>query len=296
MPRIARMLVKGEPAVYHVMTRTALDGYVLGDTEKEFLLGLIKKLSAIYFTETLGFCIMGNHFHLLSKIHQGENYSDEEIRRRFQLYYGEDSQKELYKDQIPSYRAKWENLSEYIKELKQQFSRYYNRRHNRRGFFWAERFKSVIVDNGETLINCLAYIDLNPVRAGLVARPEDYRWCSLADHLQTNNPDKLLSLDFGLREFGVKGAKERLAHYHAYVYDKGALRENNEESNSISVEKKDRFRYRCRYFIDGGVIGSKEFVHRIYGQFKDILHSRKEKQPQRISGLTKIFSLKRLME
>ena len=39
------------------------------------------------------------------------------------------------------------------------------RKNNRRGFFWSERFKSVIVDNGDTLINCLAYIDLNPVRA-----------------------------------------------------------------------------------------------------------------------------------
>jgi putative transposase len=45
---------------------------------------------------------------------------------------------------------------------------YYNRRHNRRGFFWSARFKSLIVDNDETLINCLAYIDLNPVRAGIV--------------------------------------------------------------------------------------------------------------------------------
>jgi hypothetical protein len=45
------------------------------------------------------------------------------------------------------------------------FSRFYNRRHNRRGFFWGDRFKSVIVEKGETLINCLTYIDLNPVRA-----------------------------------------------------------------------------------------------------------------------------------
>ena len=56
MPRIARLIVKGEPAVYHVMSRTALDGYVIGDVEKEYLLKLIKKLSAIYFTEVIGFC------------------------------------------------------------------------------------------------------------------------------------------------------------------------------------------------------------------------------------------------
>ena len=46
---------------------------------------------------------------------------------------------------------------------------------SKKGYFWSERFKSVIVENGGTLINCLAYIELNPVRAGLVKRPEDYR-------------------------------------------------------------------------------------------------------------------------
>ena len=62
MPRIARLVVKGEPAVYHVVSRTALDGFVLGDIEKEYLLALIKRLSAVYFTEVLGFCLMGTHF------------------------------------------------------------------------------------------------------------------------------------------------------------------------------------------------------------------------------------------
>ena len=56
MPRIARMVVKVEPVVYHVMSRTALDGYVIGDIEKEFLLKLIKQLSSVYFTEVMGFC------------------------------------------------------------------------------------------------------------------------------------------------------------------------------------------------------------------------------------------------
>lgn len=45
MPRISRLKVKGEPALYHVMSRTALDGFVLGDVEKDYLLKLIQKLS-----------------------------------------------------------------------------------------------------------------------------------------------------------------------------------------------------------------------------------------------------------
>jgi hypothetical protein len=50
------MIVKGEPAVYHVMSRTVLDGFVIGDIEKEYLLKLIKHLSFVYFTEVIGFC------------------------------------------------------------------------------------------------------------------------------------------------------------------------------------------------------------------------------------------------
>ena len=122
MVRIARMLVKGEPAVCHVMTRTTLDGYVLGDVEKDYLHGLIKRLRSVYFVEILGFAIMGNHWHALIRMHPGEKYSDEEIRRRFQLYYGQVTKKELTRDRLPSLRAKWENLSEYVKEIKQQFS------------------------------------------------------------------------------------------------------------------------------------------------------------------------------
>ena len=54
----------------------------------------------------------------------------------------------------------------------------------------------MIVDNGETLVNCLAYIDLNPLRAGLVDRPEEYRWNSLEFHIQTQNKDQFLSTNY----------------------------------------------------------------------------------------------------
>jgi hypothetical protein len=81
---------------------------------------------------------------------------------------------------ITSLRAKLSSLSEFVREIKVSFARYYNKRHNRRGYFLGDRFKSVIVDKGEILINCLAYIDLNPLRAGLVDRPEEYRWNSLS--------------------------------------------------------------------------------------------------------------------
>lgn len=54
MPRIARLKVKGEPALYHVMSRTALDGFVLGDVEKDYLLKLIQKLGKGVLKRKLG--------------------------------------------------------------------------------------------------------------------------------------------------------------------------------------------------------------------------------------------------
>ena len=182
MPRIARIKVKGEPTVYHIMSRTALDGFVLEDVEKDFLLNLIRRLSGLYFSEIIGFCIMGDHFHLLARMHVGTDFTDEEIRKRYEGFFatdGKDKPLDLTDGQVSHFRNKWEDLSEFVRDIKQGFSRFYNKRHNRRGFFWAERFKSVIVDNGDTLINCLAYIDLNPVRAGIVEKPEEYRWSSI---------------------------------------------------------------------------------------------------------------------
>ena len=61
MPRTKRLKIGDETAVYHVMSRTALDCFPLGDIEKDFMLELIRRYSALYFVEILGFCLMSNH-------------------------------------------------------------------------------------------------------------------------------------------------------------------------------------------------------------------------------------------
>jgi len=203
---------------------------------------------------------VGSHFHLLVKMIPGDRFTDEEIRKRFEVHFGDE--RDFAEGQIPYLREKLSSLSEFMREIKVGFARYYNRRHNRRGYFWGDRFKSVIVDKGATLVNCLAYIDLNPLRAGLVERPEDYRWNSLGYHIQTEDKDKFLSTDFGpvkcaslslrelhrtgpvkcvslslrelhrtgLKEFNPpeadkcpKSLKERIKRYRRYVYEAGAL-------------------------------------------------------------------------
>ena len=141
-------------------------------------------------------------------------------------------------------------------------------------------------------------------------RPEAYRWNSLGYHVQTGNKDGLLSLDFGLKEFGVKSDKERLRRYRRYVYEAGAVNRQGKGgvkviSNAIveKERKKDfelsriqRFRYRTRYFSDSGIIGTKEFVSKNYQLFKDLFQSKNEKIPKPIKGLDGVYSLKRLSE
>ncbi|MBW1940599.1 MAG: hypothetical protein JRI28_04370 [Deltaproteobacteria bacterium] len=308
MPRIARMIIPDEQAVYHVMSRTALDGFPFGDMEKNHMVQLIQKFSTLYFVEILGYCVMGNHFHLLTRMFPGNDFSDQDIKQRYINFYGKD--RDFSEEQIPYFREKWSSLSEFIKEIKQRFTFFYNKTHNRRGTLWGDRFKSVIVENGETLINCLAYIDLNPIRAGIVKRPEDYRWSSLGYHVQTFNKNNFLSLDFGLREFGEMDDAERLRRYRRYVYEAGAVKSSEkayaniidgeiiekERKNNFQISRVKRFRYRTRYFSDSGIIGTKAFVSRNYQRFKEIYYTKKEKLPNPITGLEGIYSLKRLAE
>jgi len=91
-------------------------------------------------------------------------FTDEDIKKRFEKYYGDS--RDFAEGQIPYLREKLSSLSEFMREIKVGFARYYNRRHNRRGYFWGDRFKSVIVDKGETLVNCLAYIESAEGRLG----------------------------------------------------------------------------------------------------------------------------------
>ncbi len=140
---------------------------------------------------------MSNHFHALVRMHPESTFSDEEIRARLERFYCGDR---VENDEvILKYRRKQDGLSEFMKEIKQGFTRHYNKEYKRRGFFWGQRFKRLIGETGQTLINCLAYIDLNPIRANMVDRPEDFRWCALDYLMQTGNKDGLLSLEFGVQ-------------------------------------------------------------------------------------------------
>ena len=79
------------------------------------------------------------------------------------------------------YAYRMQSLSEFMKNMTQRFTRWFNRTHDRSGRLWEERFKSVIVEDGIAARTMAAYIDLNPVRAGIVKDPAEYRWSTYGE-------------------------------------------------------------------------------------------------------------------
>ena len=87
-------------------------------------------------------------------------------------------------DQWP--QVKWARLqerlfdvSEFMRNLQSAFGRFYNKTYGRFGRFWAERFKSTLLENHQALLDAMLYVELNAVRAGLVERPEEWKGGSL---------------------------------------------------------------------------------------------------------------------
>jgi hypothetical protein len=121
---------------------------------------------------------------------------DAEFFRRLKVFYSEAFVKELKKrlkgarerESKEEERAikepftrRMHDLSEFMRGLLQRFTRWFNRTHERTGTLWERRFKSVIVEDGVASRTMSAYIDLNPVRAGMVADPAEYRWSSYGE-------------------------------------------------------------------------------------------------------------------
>jgi hypothetical protein len=86
---------------------------------------------------------MGNHFHILVKMFPENRFSDEDVKKCFETFYGES--RAFEKGQIPYLREKLSSLSEFMREIKVGFARYYNRRHNRRGYFGVTGLKASLL-------------------------------------------------------------------------------------------------------------------------------------------------------
>jgi hypothetical protein len=150
---------------------------------------------------------MGNHFHALVEVPKREIWlerfagdgGEERLYEHLRTLYSRDfvgllkqemeGLRKLGMDtlalaKLESIKKRFCDLSIFVKEVKERYSRWFNKRHERKGTLWMDRYKSVMVEGkGEPLHTMAAYIDLNPVRAGLVEDPKDYRWCGYAEAL-----------------------------------------------------------------------------------------------------------------
>ncbi len=303
MNKAPRFVAPDMEGVYHIVSRSVLDGFVMGNREKDYLLSLTKWVSSVFLVEVLGFCIMDNHFHLLVRTKNIQNYTVTDIKERIRLhclYTG----KRFNKVGINNMIKRLGKLDEYVKQIKVKFSQYYNDLHVRKGFFWNGKFKSVLVEEGHTLLTCLAYIDLNPVRAKIVEKPEDYRWSSLWHHIKYQNEDNFLSTNFGLDDYAVMSYREKVTNYLRFLYKSGELNYDDERFESVSndnITKKgkkrrttaDILRKGTRYFTDSAIIGSREFIKECCNNFSDHFKN-KDRTPRMIPGCKGIYSLKYL--
>jgi REP element-mobilizing transposase RayT len=180
--RSARLKVKDQPAVYHCVTRVVGGAMLLDKQAKEVLRKQLWYMARFCGVEILTYCIMTNHFHVLVRVPDKQELNDQALLTRFSELYGDKKGRvetleailkkggEEAQAERDKLLARMGDVSLFMKELKQRFSIWYNRSHRRYGTLWAERFKSVLIeDTAACLRTVAAYIDLNPVRAGLVS-------------------------------------------------------------------------------------------------------------------------------
>lgn len=179
MPRTKRLVLDG--GCYHVLTRGNNRAVVFHEADDFQRYG---RLLLDYFTEhrvrLYHYCLMSSHVHLVVEVAQAAG------------------------------------LSKAMHGLNMRYAQFYRRRHQHVGHFWQDRFKSLLVAKDDYLIQCGAYVELNPVRAGMVERPEQYPWSSYRAYTQEGHHDPLVTLNPLYASFGITPA-DRQWQYRRFV-------------------------------------------------------------------------------
>ena len=311
-----RLKVINEFAVYHCMSRVAGGQHLLGSTEKEVFRRQLLRQAEFCGVEVLTYCVMNNHFHILVRVPPEEEaraVSQAELERRVRVLYpkveaeawvarlrGEEAQ--VTREQL---LARMGDISVYLKELKQRFSIWYNHTHGRYGTLWSERFKSVLVEpTGRALLAVAAYIDLNPVRAGLCEDPKEYRYCGYAEAVaggRTARAGLLRVMESGDWRAAAKDYRVILFG-QAYFTDAGGAAGVPEEKLEAvrrrggALTLSEQLRCRVRYFTAGAAIGSKAYVAALMRERVDFVGARRKTGPSRMRGaaLREFYSLRGL--
>ena len=178
MARLPRIDVPGIPQ--HLIVRGNNRSLMFrDDADRCIFLGFLERALADCACDLHAYVLMPNHVHFLATGHvQGE-------------------------------------LSELIQRIGTKFARLMNLRWDRTGTLFEGRFRSSLVDSESYLLACMRYIDLNPVRAGMVRRPEDFRWSSYSSNATGAPGGYLVPHEIYLRLGGT--SEERGSAYRALV-------------------------------------------------------------------------------
>ena len=194
MARTPRIKSSGEgTAYYHIISRCSNRQFLFRkDAAKDRLMDLAKRVAEFSGVKLLALTVMDNHFHILCSVTQSnEPVSQEEIIRRIGVLKGESAAQEVRKHwedlaaagftsmlaaELDRYRARMNDISAFVKTLKELFAIWYNRRYDYCGSIWCGVFKSTMIESGRYLEYCRRYVIMNPVRAGMVTQIKAYRW------------------------------------------------------------------------------------------------------------------------
>ncbi|NCD31959.1 MAG: hypothetical protein EOL87_00925 [Spartobacteria bacterium] len=295
---------------YHCMSRIVGRQMLLGEVEKKHMHGLIRRIEGFTGVRVLTYAIMTNHVHLLLEEPDRNTYvSDDELRKRLSYLYTEEECTELTErwamwdatsaaEDKQRYLARMHDISEFMKQLKQRFSRWYNRVNQRSGALWDTRFKSVLVEPGTPLRTVAAYIEMNPVRAGMEREPHFYRYCGFAEAMAGGKTAQegirvvaATSMDAGASDWAQlsKHYLERILMYdevrkhpESACTDHDYLREKL--GKRLELSEHERLLCHCRYFNDGRIIGGKAFVEEFFRENRDQFGEKRTSGARKVKG------------
>jgi REP element-mobilizing transposase RayT len=188
---------------YHCVTRCVRRAFLLGDGDtdrKTWIEDRLRELAGIFSISVGGFTVLDNHWHFLVRLDPdfAAGWSDEEVVRRWgRLFPPRDKARQPLPvsddwvngrlddaEWVARARQRLQSLSWFMKCLKEPLSRMANREEQTRGAFFEGRFKSVAILDEESLLATCAYIDLNPVAAGIAAVPEASAYTSIKQRVE----------------------------------------------------------------------------------------------------------------
>ena len=332
--------MKGQANSFHVMSRTAGGERLFGQVEKEAFVRVMRRLERFAGVEVMTFAVMANHFHLLVRVQNRKKFlkrfegegGEAKLLEHLELLYSKGylnglryelsdlrskGMNEAADELLERFRNRLCDLPHFVKELKERFSRWFNKHHGRRGTLWMDRYKSVLVQDGDALRTMAAYIDLNPVRAGLVKDPKDYRWCGYAESVAGSKRARrglCRIMDRPIDSWNMKSGEACLTAadwYRCWLFGegkevgksayssgrKGIARESVQEvlDRGGKLTLSELLRCRVRYFSDGAAIGSRGFVEGVFAECRDHFGESRQDGARRLrESSAEIFSLRAL--